>query len=230
MMNAIYLCIHMLDAGYAVYTMFRLGIVFQDVAPSSKQTRKEVWLLLFIIGILFIVNFFFWIPDYYSKDFGAIVSGVVVGFRSMLTVGICFYAFRFVIPALRLKYKLLLTFSKHPYNSMQVGQLVTFAECEEMMNDFKEQFPDMQPGFFFDADFIKNIAGSYGASYVYIMNALKDGKQTLVIFPADKDGERISMQPTGVMMARMSADSADGDEKGDYAGDRAGTTPPGPKG
>lgn len=231
MMNIAFLLLHMLGAGMSGYTFYRLCETVDYFNPTSIRRRKQVWKLLMVIGVVCIVNLFFWVPDYYSVQFKEVVTTVVVLFRLIITLGLSYYVLDDYIPDLRQKYSLNFIVYKTPDSSMTpTGQLVSFAECEEMIERYRKDNPNAKENFFYDTDFVRNIIDTKGAKFLLLVpGKTTTGEDTMILFPANEDLTRIPMKPTGVFASRSSSEGDEGGE-GDYGGDRAGTTPPGTKG
>lgn len=224
MMKAIYLLLHMLGAGVSGYTFFRLCQVVDNFNPTSIQRRKQVWVLLITVGVICIVNLFFWVPDYYAKTFEDVIEGVVVGFRLIITLGVSYYLLRDYIPDFKQKYSLNFVVYKNPENPMsQVGELVSFAACEAMMERYRTSHPGCKENFFFSTDFVRQIIGTDGAKFLMMApGETEEGEETMILWPGDENTNRIPMKKPSDLTRR-----GDGDDDGDYGADRSGTTPPG---
>lgn len=229
-MNAIYLLVHMFGAGMAGYAFCKLCWIVDHFNPSSIQRRKQVSVLLVTVGVVCIVNMFFWVPDYYSKDFGKIVAAVVVFFRLIITLGLSYYILADYIPDLRLKYNLTFIVYKKPDSLMtQVGELVSFAECEAMEERYRQKYPDRKQNFFYSTGFVQQVMSTPDAEFLMLVPGIDEkGEETMMLYPGDASLNKMPIRKAGA--ARRSADDGEGSDEGDYGGDRAGTTPPGPKG
>lgn len=228
MMKSFYLLLHMLGGGVAGFTFIKLCLIIDRFNPTSIRRRKQVWVLLITIGVICIVNLFFWVPDYYAKTFEDTIEAAVVFFRLIITMGLSYYLLCDYIPEIRQKYSLNFVVYKNPENPMsQVGQLVTFAECEEMMERYRKQHPGSKENFFFSTEFVRQIIGTEGAKFLMMgLGLTPEGEETMILWPGDESTKRISMKkPSGAR--RGGEEEGDG---GDYGADRSGTTPGGTKG
>lgn len=212
-----------LDLMYAVaalsscWMLCRLLTVFSQAKPHSARIRLEFVVLVFITGLLLLVNGFFWIPNEFLKSYPGEVAIGIAGIQTLITLSICFYDHLFS-NKLSIQYQT---------NTMPTGALVPMSVLEEWQQRFREARPDAKHGYFFDADFIARICSTPGAQHVNFNFGINDeGNETMIVFPSDEAGDRIPLrsEEPSAKMGIM------GVEDEDYGGDHAGATPPGPGG
>ena len=106
---------------------------------------------------------------------------------------------------------------------LPTGELILFKEAEELMARYQKSHPGELEGFIVSKNIVKQLLAPEGVDTVKILfGELEDGKVNIVLYPSDKDGNRIPLRKN------VSAKGeGDGEDDGDYAADRVGSIPPG---
>ncbi|MDQ1087638.1 MULTISPECIES: hypothetical protein [unclassified Siphonobacter] len=104
---------------------------------------------------------------------------------------------------------------------LPTGELIPFKEAEELIARYQKTHPGQLEGFIVGRNIVEQLLAPEGVDTVKILfGEFEDGKVNIVLYPSDKDGNRIPL--------RNDASAQRGEEDGgDYAADRVGTIPPG---
>lgn len=215
--------INVIGSIFSLLTLIGLAWTLAIADPASRLKKFQVGLVIFLLWLIFTVNFMQYMPTVVLSWLDKHSLLVSSSYRIMFTVSLC------VLGGV-MGYRL---YKKYILNQRLImatntgGEFVKFPILSQMQKAFEEQFPGLNGRFWFHKSMMQTVLDTEGSEYVHIELGFEDNQIHPIVYPSDANGERIPLDPLERGLMRGEADSDEEDDD-DYGLDKGGTTfPPG---